>query len=165
MRWRRDKKHTAKRSRLEFRQPARETPELMGSAARQRGRQLLELYIPQKGARPMTSKTSEPQKLSFLTAIKEIRRRARQHIQDGAVTDSYKGDRTVVLRVLNEALATKIVCVLRYKAARYSFQVPQVLEKQALRLRSQSRDVNAENGVFSCLTKNLQGNSFRTWAL
>jgi len=67
----------------------------------------------------MTSKTSEPQKLSFLTDIKEIRRRARQHIQDGAVTDSYKGDRTVVLRVLNEALATEIVCVLRYKRHHY----------------------------------------------
>ena len=51
---------------------------------------------------------------SFLTDISEIRRRARQHIEDGAVTDGYKGDRKVVLRVLNEALATEIVCVLRY---------------------------------------------------
>jgi bacterioferritin len=50
----------------------------------------------------MTLKASEPQKRSFLTDIKEIRRRARQHIQDGAVTDSYKGDWAVVLRVLNE---------------------------------------------------------------
>jgi len=51
----------------------------------------------------------------FLTDISEIRRRARQHIEDGAVTDSYRGDRKTVLRVLNEALATEIVCVLRYK--------------------------------------------------
>jgi bacterioferritin len=56
---------------------------------------------------------------SFLTDISEIRRRARQHIEDGAVTDSYKGDRKVVLRVLNEALATEIVCVLRYKRHHY----------------------------------------------
>ena len=55
------------------------------------------------------------EKNSFLTDISEIRRRARQHIEDGAVTDSYKVDRKVVLRVLNEALATEIVCVLRYK--------------------------------------------------
>ncbi len=56
---------------------------------------------------------------TFLSDISEIRRRARQHIQEGAVTDSYKGDRKVVLRVLNEALATEIVCVLRYKRHHY----------------------------------------------
>jgi bacterioferritin len=58
-------------------------------------------------------------KNSFLTDISEIRRRARQHIEDGAVTDSYKGDRKTELRVLNEALATEIVCVLRYKRHHY----------------------------------------------
>lgn len=58
-------------------------------------------------------------KNSFLTDISEIRRRARQHIENGAVTDSYKGDRKTVLRVLNEALATEIVCVLRYKRHHY----------------------------------------------
>jgi bacterioferritin len=51
----------------------------------------------------------------FLSDIKEIRRRARQHIEQGAVTDSYKADLQTVLRVLNEALATELVCVLRYK--------------------------------------------------
>ena len=51
----------------------------------------------------------------FLSDIKEIRRRARQHMENGAVTDSYKADRETVLRLLNEALATEIVCVLRYK--------------------------------------------------
>jgi bacterioferritin len=58
-------------------------------------------------------------KNTFLTDISEIRRRARQHIEEGAVTDSYKGDRKTVLRVLNEALATEIVCVLRYKRHHY----------------------------------------------
>ena len=67
----------------------------------------------------MISKAAEPGKRPFLTDIQEIRRRARQHIEDGAVTDSYKGDRKVVLRVLNEALATEIVCVLRYKRHHY----------------------------------------------
>jgi bacterioferritin len=59
------------------------------------------------------------EKNSFLTDISEIRRRARRHIEDGAVTDCYKGDRKTVLRVLNEALATEIVCVLRYKRHHY----------------------------------------------
>ena len=51
----------------------------------------------------------------FLSEIAEIRRRARQHIADGAVTPQYAADRDVVLRLLNEALATEIVCVLRYR--------------------------------------------------
>jgi bacterioferritin len=51
----------------------------------------------------------------FLTDVKELRRRARQHIENGAVTEGYRGDRDTVVRLLNEALATEIVCVLRYK--------------------------------------------------
>ncbi len=51
----------------------------------------------------------------FLTDIETIRKRARQHINAGAVTSGYKADRATVLRILNEALATEIVCVLRYK--------------------------------------------------
>lgn len=51
----------------------------------------------------------------FLTDIKELRRRARLHIEKGAVTEGYRADRETVVRLLNEALATEIVCVLRYK--------------------------------------------------
>ena len=67
----------------------------------------------------MNSKGGSEHTGSFLTDISEIRRRARQHIENGAVTQGYKGDRQVVLRVLNEALATEIVCVLRYKRHHY----------------------------------------------
>ena len=51
----------------------------------------------------------------FLTDIKTLRRRAREHIHRGAITAGYKADRETVLKLLNEALATEIVCVLRYK--------------------------------------------------
>jgi len=51
----------------------------------------------------------------FLTDIKTLRKRARQHIEQGAVTEGYKADRKTVIKVLNESLATEIVCVLRYK--------------------------------------------------
>lgn len=51
----------------------------------------------------------------FLTDVKELRRRARQHIEEGAVTDGYRGNRETIIKLLNEALATEIVCVLRYK--------------------------------------------------
>ena len=54
-------------------------------------------------------------KKSFLTDIKTLRARARQHIQEGAVTPGYKADRKTVVKLLNEALATEIICVLRYR--------------------------------------------------
>src|SRR5919112_2926292 len=52
---------------------------------------------------------------TFVTDVQEIRRRARQHVEQGAVTEGYRGDRETVIKLLNEALATEIVCVLRYK--------------------------------------------------
>jgi len=51
----------------------------------------------------------------FLTDIKTLRERARRHIEKGAVTEGYSADRETVIKLLNEALATEIVCVLRYK--------------------------------------------------
>ena len=51
----------------------------------------------------------------FVSDIKNIRKRAREHIERGAVTEGYKADRDTVIKILNEALATEIVCVLRYK--------------------------------------------------
>jgi bacterioferritin len=51
----------------------------------------------------------------FLTDIKTLRARARMHIENGAVTEGYRADRDTVVRLLNEALATEIVCTLRYR--------------------------------------------------
>ena len=51
----------------------------------------------------------------FLTDVAELRRRARQNIERGALTDSYELDARQVCDILNQALATEIVCVLRYK--------------------------------------------------
>ena len=55
------------------------------------------------------------QKKPLLTDIKIIRERARQHLDDGAVTGGYTADREKVISLLNEALATEIVCTLRYR--------------------------------------------------
>jgi bacterioferritin len=52
--------------------------------------------------------------MSHISQIEKIRERARQHITDGAVTEDYKLDRKQAIAILNEALATEIVCVLRY---------------------------------------------------
>jgi bacterioferritin len=54
-------------------------------------------------------------KSSFLTDVKTLRERARKHIEQGAVTPGYRADAKIVIKLLNEALATEIVCVLRYK--------------------------------------------------
>lgn len=49
------------------------------------------------------------------TDVRTLRMQARQHIGEGAVTAGYAADRGIVLQLLNEALATEIVCVLRYR--------------------------------------------------
>ena len=58
----------------------------------------------------------------FLTDVKTLRARARKHIQQGAVTSGYRADRTTVVKLLNEALATEIVCVLRYRRHHFMAQ-------------------------------------------
>ncbi len=55
----------------------------------------------------------------FVTDLNEIRRRARQHVEAGAITTGYRANREVVLNLLNESLATEIVCTLRYKRHYY----------------------------------------------
>jgi bacterioferritin len=50
-----------------------------------------------------------------LSDVATLRARARQNVEDGAVTEGYSADRETVLRLLNESLATELVCVLRYK--------------------------------------------------
>ncbi len=52
---------------------------------------------------------------SFALDLDEVRRRAREHMDDGALTANYEGDVQKTVQILNDALATEIVCVLRYK--------------------------------------------------
>lgn len=54
-------------------------------------------------------------KTEFVSDIEGIRKRARQNIENGAVTGGYKADKNLVIKILNEALATELMCVLRYK--------------------------------------------------
>ena len=51
----------------------------------------------------------------FLSDVNELRRRAREHMEKGAITADYKGEVGTTVDILNTALATEIVCVLRYK--------------------------------------------------
>ena len=54
-------------------------------------------------------------KQDFVIDMESIRRRAREHLDQGAITDAYKGARETIIKILNDALATELVCVLRYK--------------------------------------------------
>lgn len=54
-----------------------------------------------------------------ITDVAELRRRARTNVEDGAITEGYRADREAVVKLLNESLATEIVCVLRYKRHYY----------------------------------------------
>jgi bacterioferritin len=56
----------------------------------------------------------------FLTDVQTLRERARANIERGPITDAYGADRERVIQVLNEALATELVCVLRYKRHFYT---------------------------------------------
>lgn len=56
-----------------------------------------------------------PSKTPFLTDVTELRRRAREHMERGAVMAGYAGDVDQAVALLNTALATEIVCVLRYQ--------------------------------------------------
>ena len=61
----------------------------------------------------------DPKATPFLTDIKELQRRAREHVEKGAVTPAYRGDVNTSVKLLNEALATEIVCTLRYRRHHY----------------------------------------------
>ena len=58
----------------------------------------------------------------FLSDVEELRKRARQNIEQGPITDAYGADRKRVIEVLNGVLATELVCVLRYKRHYYTAQ-------------------------------------------
>ena len=64
---------------------------------------------------PQPMQTNDASATPFLTDVRTLRERARRHIEEGAVTEGYGANREVVVKLLNEALATEMVCVLRYK--------------------------------------------------
>jgi bacterioferritin len=55
----------------------------------------------------------------FSSDVEALRRNARAHIEEGPITEAYGADRERVIAVLNEVLATELVCVLRYRRHHY----------------------------------------------
>src|SRR5258705_4662711 len=70
---------------------------------------------PSQESQKMNARIPSPAEKPKLTDVKALRESARRHVEDGAVTEHYKGDREKVLQLLNEALATEMICVLRYR--------------------------------------------------
>jgi len=66
---------------------------------------------------PASSRVSEENRImtTQLSDVSTLRQQARAHMEQGAVTSGYSADRTQVLKLLNDALATELVCVLRYR--------------------------------------------------
>ena len=86
---------------------------------------------------------------TFVTDIAAIRKRAREKLEMGAVTENYGGDPQSAIALLNEALATEIVCVLRYKlhairATGISSESVKAEFAQHAKRRTGARDVVAE---------------------
>lgn len=68
---------------------------------------------------PQAAQKTQPDRVvepgAFLTDVKTLRARARKHIEQGAVTDDYKLNAKFAVQVLNDALATELICTLRYR--------------------------------------------------
>lgn len=84
------------------------------------------------GARPYGNNAPEQGQAARLSSIAELRQRARESLDDGAVTPSYSAhnNKQEVLRLLNEALATELVCTLRY---RHHYFIAQGLAAEAIK--------------------------------
>src|SRR5262245_54233310 len=94
--------------------------------------------------------------MKFIQNIEEIRARARQQIIEGAITHDYKLDREQAVRVLNEALATEIVCILRYQ---FHYYMATGIHSQAIKeeFRQHANEEQAHAGMIAERIKQLGG--------
>ncbi len=87
----------------------------------------------------------------FVSDIDNIRKRARKNIDDGAMTAGYSADRVTVVKLLNEALATELVCVLRYK---YHYYMASGIHSQAIKAEFLAH-ANEEQGHADLLAERI----------
>src|SRR5262249_1970691 len=88
------------------------------------------LKIDQESTRDKARQIEGGLVMKFVQNIAEIRARARQQIIEGAVTQDYQLNREQAIRILNEALATEIVCTLRY---RFHYYMATGIHSQAIK--------------------------------
>lgn len=98
---------------------------------------------------------NKPQK-ALITDVESIRLRARSHLERGAVTPGYAGDREVILKLLNDALATEIVCMLQYK---FSYHTAQGIHSKPIadEFLSHAREEEEHADLFAARIRQLGG--------
>jgi bacterioferritin len=69
-------------------------------------------------------------KIESMSSVEDLRARARKHLTDGAMTPNYGGDVATAIKMLNDALATELTCVLRY---RFHYVAAQGLASEAIK--------------------------------
>jgi bacterioferritin len=87
----------------------------------------------------------------FVSDIQNIRKRARQDIDKGAITAGYSADRKTVIDLLNQALATELVCVLRYK---YHYYMASGINAQSIKAEFLAH-ANEEQGHADLLAERI----------
>ncbi|MEO8746351.1 MAG: DUF892 family protein [Rhodanobacter sp.] len=95
--------------------------------------------------------TSKSKSKTFVSDIDNIRKRARQNLDDGAMTAGYTADRATVVDLLNQALATELVCVLRYK---YHYYMASGIHSQAIKAEF-LQHANEEQGHADLLAERI----------
>lgn len=93
----------------------------------------------------------------FLTDVETLRERARAEIDKGPITSAYGADRERVIQVLNEALATEIVCWLRYKRHYYTAKGSPAAETIAAELLVHANEELAHTDMLANRIVQLQG--------
>ena len=88
---------------------------------------------------------------SFVSDIENIRKRARENIDKGAITAGYSADRETVIKLLNESLATELVCVLRYK---YHYYMASGINAQSIKAEF-LQHANEEQGHADLLAERI----------
>ena len=94
--------------------------------------------------------------MSFLTDVKTLRERAREQIERGPITEAYGADRERVIEVLNEALATEVVCYLRYTRHYYASSRLNAAGVAAEFLEHATQELDHANRIAARITQ-LQG--------
>jgi bacterioferritin len=95
--------------------------------------------------------------IEFLTDVATLRERARAEIAKGPITAAYGADRDRVLQVLNEALATEIVCWLRYKRHHYTAKGSPGVEPIAAELLVHANEELVHSDLLAARIMQLQG--------
>lgn len=95
-------------------------------------------------------------RVGFLTDVKTLRERARQQLDQGPITEAYGADRVRVVEVLNEALATELVCYLRYTRHFYASSGLNAAGVAAEFLEHAGQELDHANQIAARITQ-LQG--------